>query len=348
MLGNFISNYTSNPYIIALIYLVVWFVVLRLSAYIIEKVILKFSINTKTDLDDIIIDKSALPLTWIVFFIGLKISFDKLPLSAEVLKYTNLALGSLIVIASLVLVYRVVHAAFIRVMRKVSKKTGVKHNEGLLQLTRSTLQIILVLAGIIYLLKIWGVAIGPLLTGLGIGGVAIALALQSSLGNVFGGVSIILDKSVNIGDMVTLADGTLGTIEKIGIRSTRVKTFDNEIVIVPNSTLSTSNIKNIAQPEPRSRTVIPFSVAYGSDVEKVKKIVLNEIKKIDGFINDPEPTVKFLEMGNSSLNFKAFFFVETYEKRFAAIDEANTRIYNALNKNKIEIPFPQMDIHMKK
>ena len=84
------------------------------------------------------------------------------------------------------------------------------------------------------------------------------------------------------------------------------------------------------------------------DIEKVKKIILAEIKKIKNFVEDPEPRVRFLEMADSSLNFKAFFYVNSFENRFDAIDDANTRIYNILNKNNIEIPFPQRDIHMKK
>ena len=177
---------------------------------------------------------------------------------------------------------------------------------------------------------------------------AIAFAMQESLSNIFGGISIILDKSIRIGDLITLDDKTTGKILKIGLRSTRIKTFDNEAIIIPNSKLANGNIHNIAQPEPKLRVVIPFGVAYGSDINKVKRLVLLEIKKVKHFVDDPEPSVKFLEMADSSLNFKAFFFVDSFENRFGAIDEANTRIYNALNKAKIEIPFPQVDVHLKK
>jgi len=348
MIQNLISTYTKNPYLISLSYLIIWFVILKIGTYIIEKIILKLTIKTKTDLDNLIIKKSNKPLNWTILLIGIKISINKLPVLANTLKWVNVSINTLIAIILLLFIYEIFNFSFMRVIKKIANRTKTKQNEGLLQLTKSTLQIILITVGIIYILQLWGVAIGPLLTGLGIGGVAIAFALQSSLGNVFGGISIILDKSVNVGDLVDLSGGTMGIIQKIGVRSTKVKTFDNEIVIVPNSKLADSNIKNIAQPEPKSRVIIPFGVAYGSNIEKVKKIVLKEIKTVNGFTNNPEPSVKFLEMADSSLNFKAFFFVESYEQRFAAIDEANTKIYNALNKNKIEIPFPQLDVHMKK
>ena len=216
-------------------------------------------------------------------------------------------------------------------------------------LLEGLLKVIIFIAAFLSLLSFWGLEIGPLLAGIGIGGIAIAFALQSTLGNLLGGLSIILDKSVQVGDLVSLDNGAVyGKILKINLRSTKVQTFDNEIIIVPNSKLAENNIQNLAQPEPKSRVVVPFGVAYGSDIEKVKKIVLKEINTIANLVNVPEPTVKFLEMANSSLNFKAYFFVDSFENKFGALDEANTKIYNALNKNGISIPFPQMDVHLKK
>ena len=177
---------------------------------------------------------------------------------------------------------------------------------------------------------------------------AVALALQPLLSNIFSGASLVIDNTVRVGDMVYLDQNTRGIILKVGLRSTKIRTFDNELVIVPNTKLAESMIQNIAMPEPKTRVVVPFSVAYGSDVAKVKKIVLNEIKKVKGFVDDPAPIVRFLQMADSGLNFKVYFYVESFNLRADAIDEANTRIYNALNKAGIEIPFPQMDVHLKK
>ena len=348
MLEQFISNYTNNAYIISLLYLVIWFIILRIGVFVIEKIVLKLTLRTKTNLDDLIIEKSSKPLTSIIFLVGIKITLDKLPWAENTINAVNLVMNSLIAITLLYLIYAVFNLSFTRVIRGVAKKTKGNHNEALLQLTKSTLQVILVLTGVIYILQMWGFDVGTVLAGIGVAGIAIAFALQESLSNIFGGISIILDKSVNVGDLVNLDDGTAGKISKIGIRSTKVQTFDNEVVIVPNSKLANSNIKNIAQPEPKSRVVIPFSVAYGTDIEKVRKIVMKEIQSITGFTPETQVSVRFIEMGESSLNFKAYFFVSSYEQRFNAIDEANTKIYNALNKNKIEIPFPQMDVHLRK
>lgn len=348
MLKEFITGFVTNEYLIALIYFILFFIVIRISAYILEKIILRLTMKTKTDLDDLIVKSSSKPITFLAIMFGLRISLDQIAFSEILQRNINLIIDSLIIFAFAYLAYKIINLSFTRVMHRVAKRAKTKPNEGLIQLTKSALQVVMVLGALIYLLSILGFEIGPFLTGLGIGGIAIAFALQESLGNVFGGISIILDKSVNVGDLVTLEDKTSGKISKIGIRSTKIQTFDNETVIVPNSKLANSNINNIAQPNPIVRVVVPFGVAYGSDVEKVKKIVIKEIKSVSNFIENPEPSIRFMEMGESSLNFKAFFFVDSFDNRLSALDEANTKIYKALNKAGVEIPFPQLDVHLKK
>ncbi|MCA9487480.1 MAG: mechanosensitive ion channel family protein [Nanoarchaeota archaeon] len=344
-----LENLIVNDYLRFVILLVGGFIVLRVFVWIIQKVFAKLTEKTKTDLDDLILKKTSKPLTFLVFVIVLRVAIEELTFGANMDDIINKALFSLIIVGIFLVVYAIFFLVINRGWKKISEKNRSKgKNEGLFHLLMGTLKVVFVIAIFLVILNYWGVEIGPLLAGIGIGGIAIAFALQSSLSNVFGGVSIILDESVRVGDLVTLSDGPTGQIMKIGLRSTKIKTFDNEVIIVPNGKLADSNIHNIAQPEPKSRVVIPFGVAYGSDIEKVKKVVLAEIKKVENFIEEPAPSVRFLEMADSSLNFKAYFFVNSFENRFAAIDEANTRIYNALNKAKIEIPFPQMDVHVKK
>jgi small-conductance mechanosensitive channel len=246
------------------------------------------------------------------------------------------------------LIYIIIDVAVFRAWARFTQKAKIDIGESLGTLIHGALKILLVLFIILYLLDLWGVAITPFLAGLGIAGLAIALALQPTLSNIFSGISMIMDKSVRVGDLIYLDSQTKGKIRKIGMRSTQINTFDNELIIVPNNKLAESTIQNVALPEPKSRVVVPFSVAYGSNIEKVKKIVLKEIGSIKNLCKDPEPIVRFTEMNDSALNFKAYFYVNHFEQKFPAIDEANTKIYNALNKNKIAIPFPQLDVHIKR
>ena len=343
-----LENYIANPYLRTIVIFVALLVILRVVVSILERILLRLVRKTKTKLDDIIIQKSSKPITMILFFISLAIAVNELTLTENLLKNVNAFIYSGIAIFVGYLIYVLIDIIVFDVWKKIAAKANIGIGESLASLIHGVLKIILFVLVFLYILDIWGVEITPLLAGLGIAGLAIALALQPILSNIFSGVSMILDRSVRVGDLVYLDSETRGKIKKIGLRSTKIRTFDNELIIVPNSKLAESKIQNIALPEPKTRVVVPFSVAYGSDVDKVKKIIMKEIKTIKNFCKDPEPAVRFREMGESALNFKAYFYVESFEDRFAAIDEANTKIYNALNKNKISIPFPQMDIHMEK
>jgi len=343
-----ISAYLPNAYLRALVILILAFVVIRILIFIIEKVIIKFTKKTKTDVDDLIIEKSSKPITALAFFIGLRFALVEVPIPENFLNILLNIIMSLIILTISWWAYGITDLLIFYGWKKIAKKTKTDVDDSLVNLVHGLLKAIWIVFTLLYILNLWGIEIGPFLAGLGIGGLAVAFAMQESLANIFGGVSIILDKTVKVGDLVYLDDGTKGKVLHIGLRSTRIKTFDNEIVIIPNGKFANSKIQNVSLPEPKARVVIPFGVAYGSNIEKVKKIVLNEIKKIKNVVDEPAPSVMFLEMADSSLNFKAYFYVDSFENRFASIDEANTKIYNALNKAKIEIPFPQIDVHLKK
>ncbi len=342
-----LSDYVVNPYLRALIVLVGVFLVLKITAFIIEKVVLRTTAKTKTNIDDLFVKKASRPITILILLIGLRVALEEIPLAPGVDVIFTRIVSSIIILMVAYIVYLFVDIVLFVVLRGKIKNSNSSTRESLLSLVNSVLRVAWVVLAALYILNLWGIEIGPLLAGLGIAGLAVALALQPTLANVFSGISILLDKSVKVGDLIYLDSETKGRVLQVGLRSTRILTFDNELVIVPNTKLADSKIQNVALPEKKSRAVIPFGVAYGSDIEKVKKLILGEVKKVNHFIPEPEPNVRFVEMANSSLNFKAYFYVDDYDNRFSAIDEANTRIYNALNKAGIGIPFPQMDVYIK-
>ncbi|MFH1500550.1 MAG: mechanosensitive ion channel family protein [archaeon] len=343
-----LADYIANEWLRAFAVLLVLLLGIRIFLYLGQMILLRMTSRTKTDLDDKIVQKASSPLTILAFLIALRISLSQLFLHEIVYDLSVKIVNSMVVIVLFYLVFVFVDLVVITAVKKATKKTKSEVDDNLISLFHGVLKISLIVIAILYVLALWGVQITPLLAGLGIAGLAIALALQPILSNIFSGAAIVLDKTVRVGDLVYLDQNTKGRIDKVNLRSTRIVTFDNELIIVPNNKLADSMIQNVALPEPKSRVVVPFSVAYGSKIEKVKKVVLDEVKKIEHVERDPEPLVRFLEMGDSSLNFKAYFYVDSFENRFKAIDEANTKIYNALNKNKITIPFPQLDVHLKK
>ncbi len=343
-----LEQYISNSYLRAgiILFLMVIFLKVVLSfVFIISK---KIARRTKIDLDNILIDKAKNPITLLIILLSVKLALEQIVLNEFVGYSLSKIIYTLLIVTLTYLVYVIMDLGILGGIKNILGKTRTRVDKSILSIIHNALKVIVILVSALYILDTWGIKIGLFLAGLGIAGLAVALALQPTLSNIFSGISMVLDKTIRVGDLVYIDSETKGKISKVGFRSTRIITFDNELVIIPNTKLADSKIQNVALPEPKSRVVIPFSVAYGSDIDKVKRIVLKEINSIAEVEKDPAPLVRFLEMAESSLKFKAYFHVGHFDKRFPSIDEANTRIYNALRKNKISIPFPQMDVHIRK
>lgn len=345
-----LEQYISNLYLRTLTILAIAFILIRTFVELFERIALKITSKTKTEIDDKLIHRLSMPFTVLSFLVSIQIAIAYLEISEKLNPIINSTGYSLIAIVVAYIVYVTMDVVVIHLLKKAMLKTKTTLDDSVVSLFHSVMYISLIIISLIYILNLWGVEIGPLLAGLGIAGLAVALALQPVLSNIFSGASIILDRTVRVGDRVLINKDTIGTIQKIGIRSTKIITNNNELVIMPNSKVADSVIQNLALPEPKTRLVITFSVAYGSNIEKVKRIVLKELKSSKYALKIPEPEVLFSEMGDSSLKFKAYFYVESFQSRLfdGAMDELNTRIYNALNENGIEIPLPQMDVHLKK
>jgi MscS family membrane protein len=174
---------------------------------------------------------------------------------------------------------------------------------------------------------------------IGIAGIIAGFAVKDSLENIFGGVSLILDKTLKVGDRVELSDGTSGIVIDMSLRSTRIRVWDNESVIVPNGSLANSKIQNIGLLHSSVRCVVSFSVAYGADIDKVKKIVLKEIKGIKEVLKEPSPSVVFLDFGDIDLKLNANFWVDSPPKRYSTKLLVRELIYKALKKNKIKMGY---------
>jgi small-conductance mechanosensitive channel len=237
-------------------------------------------------------------------------------------------------------------------MSKLLERTWIERtastlDKGLLPLLRKAVKTSVAILGVLIILGEWGVQIAPILGALGIGGLAIALALNSSLSNVFAGIQLLLDRSVNVGDKVQLESGEVGVLLDIGLRTTMMKTYDNEVISLPNSQLANARIKNYTKPDASIRVSVNFAVAYGSDVAEVKRIVLDAISQLDDILQEPGPQVLFLNMGDFSLDMSARVWVDDYGKQFAKKLEMTELIYNTLNESGIEIPFPTRTVYMR-
>ena len=266
-----LEQYIANEYLRALIILVAVFIIIKVPVYIIKKTIAKWPAKTKTDIGDIIIKKANAPITWIVLLLGLKMAIDEISAVKDVPQVDRFFSTIIVVLIFYILIIDL-NLVIDRWGKKLATRTKSEIDDNLIILLKRSLKVVGSILALLYILSVWGIEITPLLASLGIAGLAVAFALQATLSNIFGGISLILDKTIKVGDVVFIDQDTRGTIMDIGLRSTKIKTFDNELIIMPNGKLADMRIQNIALPEPKSRVVIPFGVAYGYDIDKVNHL----------------------------------------------------------------------------
>lgn len=197
-----------------------------------------------------------------------------------------------------------------------------------------------------------GISVTPVLTALGVGGLAVALALQETLSNLFAGLHLLIEEPIRVGDFVRLESGQEGYVADIGWRSTRIRMLPNNMVIIPNSKLAQSIVTNYFMPERRMALLIPISVSYAADPNHVERVLIEEVTKaaaeVPGLLLDPAPAVRFIPgFGESSLDFTLVCHVQDYEAQFLVQHEMRKRILKRFRAEGIEIPFPQRDVHLR-
>jgi small-conductance mechanosensitive channel len=196
-----------------------------------------------------------------------------------------------------------------------------------------------------------GVSLTAVWTTLGVGSVAVALALQDTLSNFFAGVYLRLDSPVRVGDYIKIESGEEGFVIEQGWRSARIRTLPNNVVVVPNAKLASTIVTNYSLPEPQMSLLISVGVSYDSDPDHTEQILVEEAtraaKEVEGLLSDPPPFVRFIPgFGDSSLNFTLICRVATFVDQYLVQHELRKRILARFRREGITIPFPQRDIHI--
>jgi len=337
-----INKYSHTAFIFLGFIILAWLV-----RHIYKVVFLRIARKTLTKIDDQLIEATKWPASLVVLMIGVKVAIIPLQLSEKISGFINHAADSLIIIIIAIIATQIINIFVDAWGKKFTEKTKSETDDQLLVMVHRFFKVFFVILALLFIMNRWGIQIGPLLASLGIAGIAIGFAVKDSLTNIFGGIQLIIDKTFKVGDKIELGDGTVGVVQDISLRSTRIRTFDNELIIIPNGKMANESIKNHVQPELKVRVLVPFSVEYGSDPKKVRKVVLDALKKLDNVMKEPEPDVLFMEMADFSLNFRAQYWVPSYDKRFMSKVQANNLVYDALNKAGIGIPFPTRTVYLK-
>ena len=336
----------NNEYIRFLIIFIGTIIFVTLS-YFILKLIVKRIVGKKKSYGEYILKKLSKPVLLIVFFIGIYTALISLTVLNDYDKWID---GGFFVVVTLLTAVLVSNIINILMLGYLKVRRGFERTPGLLN---KTLSVIVFVIAIIIILGYFKLDITPMIAGVGLGALAIGLALQSTLTNFFAGVHILSDKPIRVGDFIELDSNTSGnvngTVEDIGWRSTRIRMLTDNLLIIPNGKLAESNIINYSMPKQDFSIWVPCGVAYESDLKKVEKISLEvamQIQKdVEGAVKDFEPVFRYREFGDSNINFIVVLRVIEPMKRFVVRNEFIKALKQRFDKEGIEISWPIRKIY---
>ena len=306
----------------------------------------KFASFTRTDLDDRLLAKVTPPASLLVLTAGLFLAVRTLPIPDRA---HVVAAGTLFVVNIFILTnigYRALHELLEWYTARLAEQGREGLDRQLLPLAEKLGTLFLIVTALMITLRHFNYDILSFVTALGIGSLAIGMAAKDTLAHVISGFTLMLDRPFRIGDRIQLAGGQVGDVADIGLRSTKIRTLDNMLLVIPNSDLCNTTVVNQAYPDVRVRGRINVGVAYGSDVERVKRVLLETAREVDGVLDEPGPESYFVSFGESALAMTLFFWVAEYGQLFGVTDQVNSRIIRRFREEGIQIPFPTRTVIM--
>ena len=301
--------------------------------------------RTSTRLDELLLQSLRTPtILWCVAA-GLMAGLEAAPLPRRLAVWGTSLVAALVVLSVTIVVANALARGLQHIGQRVQIETAVTG------LGTTLTRVLVFLLGGLLILGTLGISVTPFLAALGVGGLAVGLALQDTLGNLFAGIHILVEKPVRVGDYIKLDTGQEGYVADIGWRTTRIRMLPNNMVIVPNAKLAQNILTNYYLPEQRMALLVPISVSYGSDPERVEKILMEEATRaageVPGLLAEPAPFVRFIPgFGESSLDFTLICQVREFVDQYLAQHELRKRIFRRFREEGIEIPYPQRVVHV--
>ncbi|MDN0200063.1 mechanosensitive ion channel family protein [Streptomyces sp. S.PNR 29] len=298
----------------------------------------KHADRTRWSGDDVIVAALRTVVPWAAVVGGAASAAAALPLTSAVQRHTNQVLTVLLIFVATGTAARVI-AGLVRTVTQ--SRSGVAGSATIfVNITR----VVVLAIGFLVVLQTLGISIAPLLTALGVGGLAVALALQDTLANLFAGIHILASKTVQPGDYIRLSSGEEGYVEDINWRQTTVRALSNNLIVIPNGELAKTNMTNFMRPEQQLTILVQVGVAYDSDLEHVERVttevVAEVMTEITGAVPEHEPAVRFHTFGDSRIGFTVILGVGEFSDQYRIKHEFIKRLHKRYREEGIRIPAP--------
>ena len=319
-----------------------------IGTWLIRRVLLRIVRRTPTEFDDRFLAAVGDDVRWLVVLLTLYFATIRLTfVSAELktfLKDAYFVIGLLLVVR---IVFRLIDLAS-SWAREHSSAVGRKDElEPLIVLLTRLAGVVVAVLGISILLSYFGVNVAAFATALGLGGLALSLAAKDTVADAIAGFIILVDRPFRIGDRIEIQGvGTWGDVVDIGLRTTRIRTRDNRLVIVPNSVVGANQVINYSYPDPQYRIETHVGIAYGTDIEAARRIIVETVRKVENVLPDRPVDALYIEMGDSAMVFRVRWWIESYVDTRRVIDRVHTALQHALDEAGIESPYPTQNVNV--
>ncbi|SDJ48014.1 mechanosensitive ion channel family protein [Streptomyces indicus] len=294
--------------------------------------------RTRWSGDDVLVDALRYLVPWAATIAGAAIGATALPLTDRVRGIVNQSLTAALILFATLTATRVI-VALIKAFTQA--RTGVA---GSATIFVNISRVVVIAMGVLVVLQTMGISVAPLITALGVGGLAVALALQDTLANLFAGVHILASKTIQPGDYIRLSSGEEGYVVDINWRNTVVRNLSNNLVIIPNAKLSSTNMTNYTRPEQELTILVQAGVSYDSDLEHVERVTMEVVDEVmaevEGGVREHEAAVRFHTFGDSRINFTVILGVGEFSDQYRIKHEFIKRLHGRFQAEGIRIPAP--------
>ncbi|GMU84939.1 MAG: putative MscS family protein [Ignavibacteriales bacterium] len=364
---SFIGDDLLYQIIISLSIIILSYGIAKLISYLVKVILRPIVSKTETEYDDKIVEvirKGSSRLLFVggIYFalamfrqgFGLVSNYSKrkliedYPYLYQIADYFEVALYVILVITILITIFHVISLIFDWYADSIKARENTNLYGSIFPLLQKLAKLLIAALALVIILAKLGIDISAFVVSLGVGSLAVALAAQETLSNMISGFIIMADRPFRIGDRIRIGSDINGDVVEIGIRSTKILDFDRNLMVVPNNDIVKSRIINFTYPDEMTRVLVEFGVVYGTDIDKLKAVVIELIKDEPLIAETPKPDFIFLRFDDSSLLMRLDVKTPDYRNAFDLGCRLREKIYKELNARGFDFAFPTRTVYIKK
>ncbi len=338
---------TLGQYLLCIAFILFFSMLGKIVVYLFKKYMRGLALKTENEFDDLVMEVLSAPMFWVFVISGFYMGLHFLELSEIYSEGINAVFFTIMAGVAAWILIRLVDGIVVHFLAPLAAKTKSDLDDQLLPVIRNTLKASIIVIIFVVVLSHYGIDVTAVLTGLGIGGLALAFAAKETIADIFGGISIFTSRPFKVGDWVSVA-GISGTVKEVGLRHTRIRALDKRLITIPNSKVASSIIENISK-APKKMTEVTIGLTYNTsvkDMAKAVKILREAINERDDCEKDP--LILFKKFDSSSVNIVLRYWIEKKAQFNEIRSEVNFEIKKRFDKAKLDFAFPTQTVYLEK